>query len=798
MTTEPRTPLHTVELSPSASDVGGQKEKAFPVTAGTLAFLAVCLLLVAGLCRFSFYVLKNHRSAVARDDLVKTYVDVQPYGGRPKNTGYISLNARDRAAPAVFFDARKAKTPAVAAKFSENPKAPPAPVYASAPAEPAPSLRAVPAERLAPVADVPVSVAAVIPSAASEAGDKAVSLDDLLVSGTKILEEAETKIADIVEAEDAFAYDEAKAAAFMTPKEQKKAVPPLPPDVAAPDKAPFTPAVRKKNAERTVWLDVAALRRALKIKEDTSKKTAVAAAAKEKRLKENDALLKMGGAKQTASLKTDVVSDVVPETAPAKKTQTAAVVKDAPFPGTETLNAVGKAADPKVRETVRSKIAQAQKKANDAFSGAEGLWKIAVANGKPKNKLAVKTAEKADEKIVAIKNLAREENAGEQTPKDYMEVRNDLPNGGETVIYRNGRPHKVFNSGDEEAKTALAEAKTGKESSLNWMDRQQAAVWTSMSQSDVPSVWTVSSDEKKHDPEAAKAFKVADVSEPAAKAPKTEEPDVVTSAEVRIVGEEKKPEAKKSPLLLPLGSSAPVSTAAPLPAAAMPASVTPQTAAPAPMTLPALPQPAAAEEEAGETEAEDDSIVGKIKSLFGTSGEAPALPSLGSGTASSLPDLNKKKKASEKKKSSARKQRKDSSSSVREDAFARMESNAKRNDENDLPSELRLTFKPGNAELTSSSVKWIKAFGNRAKKDIQRGIEVRMSNQIRDIQEKRFAIIRSILLGTGMEPTQLFPVMTNRTPHTIVLRAFDIPEEGYEEYTSSGDGVEERIYYRQW
>ena len=127
-----------------------------------------------------------------------------------------------------------------------------------------------------------------------------------------------------------------------------------------------------------------------------------------------------------------------------------------------------------------------------------------------------------------------------------------------------------------------------------------------------------------------------------------------------------------------------------------------------------------------------------------------------------------------------------------------MERNAKRNTENELPAELRLTFKPGNAELTSTSVKWVKAFGNRAKKDIQRGIEVRMSNQIRDIQEKRFAIIRSILLGTGMEPTQLFPVMTNRTPHTIVLRAFDIPEEGYEEYTSSGNGVEERIYFRQW
>lgn len=799
MTTEPQTLLHTADL-PASLSPGEEKEKTFSATAGTLAFFTVSLLLVAGLCRFSFYVLKNHRSAVARDDLVKTYVDVQPYGNRPKNADYIALNSLNRSAPAVFFDDRTNK----AVKKTENAassKKAPSPVYASLSAKPAvskPPLRAVPAERLAPVA-LPVSVSAVMSSPVPAVANEGIALDELIVSGIKILEDAETQVADIMETEDAFAYDEAKAAAFITPKDPKSAVPPTPPDVAVPDKAPFTPAVRKKNTEKTVWLDVAALRNALKEKEEKSKRTTLAAVENEKRKKENNALLNMGGTKQTASLKTDVASDVGAETEAVNKSQTVAVVKDAPFPGTETLKAVGRKENPKVKEAVRSKVALTQKKANSSFSEAHNLWKVAVANGKPKNKLAVKTPDTEEEKIVAIKNLAREESNGERAAEEYIEVRNDDKNDGETVIYRNGRPHKIFNTENAAEKTSLAEAKAQTPPPLSWMDRQQAAVWTSMSQSDVPSVWTMSSDEKTHAPEAAKAFKVADVSTPAANDTAQKDPDVVTSAEVRIVGEEKKPEAKKSPLLLPLGSSAPVSTAAPLPAAVMPVSTASKPAATAPaVSLPALPFPASVESGENSEKTADDSIVGKIKSLFGTSGEAPSLPSLGTGTASAMPDLNKKKETPKKKKNTTQKQSERTSSSVREDAFSRMESNAKRNGENDLPSELRLTFKPGNAELTSSSVKWVKAFGNRAKKDIQRGIEVRMSNQIREIQEKRFAIIRSILLGAGMQPTQLFPVMSNRTPHTIVLRAFDIPEEGYEEYTSAGDGVEERIYYKQW
>ena len=75
------------------------------------------------------------------------------------------------------------------------------PVQASvspAPAEHEPTLRAIPAKRLAPVVHAPISVAAV--SLKKEnIRDNAVSLDDLIISGTKILDDGDEKIAEAAE-----------------------------------------------------------------------------------------------------------------------------------------------------------------------------------------------------------------------------------------------------------------------------------------------------------------------------------------------------------------------------------------------------------------------------------------------------------------------------------------------------------------------------------------------------------------------------------------------------------------------
>lgn len=771
------TPRNNRESFPTPSEkTVGRGGSRLPVTAGTMLFFAVCLILIAGLCQFSFYVLKNHRSAVVRDDFIKTYVDVQPYAGPAAKSApsYIALNAPGTDAPAVFYAPEKESAPRkvpAAETFL-----PPAPVpdyaekrftgrrFAAAP---------VPAERRAPVPEKPILTAAVrLTPPAPVPAEEAVSIDDLISSGTTLLNEADDSLlsTETVFEEPAPVLPAPLPAAASPKAEEIRIAAAEPVKKEAP-----RPVKTRKTEEKTRWIDIAALRRAL---EETPPAPAVippskpedasAAALPERQFASlNHAELSDA---DTDSLKSAAVPTVSvppasdkPADRPAQDIKSA-VVQEVPFSGTETKKA--EAAPPAGKAPART----------EAEPSYESPWKIAAVNGKAKNPLAViKPETKA-----TIKNIAKDETP----PEEYMEVRNGTPAGdkGQAVIYRNGKVHKIYQLDGHENE----EQKQAGEKSLNWMDRQQAAVWTSMSQSDAPSVWTASSNEKSHNSEAAKAFKVADVTE--------EKPseDVITSAQVRVVGEEKKPEAKKDPLLLPLGPASPTSIAPlTLPSPTAPSAVLPP-GANLKTTSDPTPEAFKASDTASDAAAQgDDGLVNKIFSLFGKTDTPSGMPSIGAGSAeSSTPDLNRK---TETKKAVSKK-----SSTPKDNEKSTKTSKASPSRDDILPTELRLTFKPGSAEISTQSVKWIKAFGQRAKKDIQSAVEVRMSARDQDIQEKRFALIRSALIGAGMEDEQIVPVLTDRTPHTIVLRLYDRPEEGYEEYTSSGSGVEERMYYRQW
>ena len=91
-------PEKTMRAEPKQS-----REKRFPLSAGTALFLAFNFMLILGFCKFSFYVLKNHRDAVDRVALVGTYVDVQPAGALKERSPYIKTASGGSVAPAPFF-----------------------------------------------------------------------------------------------------------------------------------------------------------------------------------------------------------------------------------------------------------------------------------------------------------------------------------------------------------------------------------------------------------------------------------------------------------------------------------------------------------------------------------------------------------------------------------------------------------------------------------------------------------------------------------------------------------------------
>ncbi len=782
-------------------------KKNYPVSVGTVVFLVFSFLLIVGFCKFSFYVLKNHRSAVDRDVLVKTYVDVQPYSGRrTEKSSYIVLRNQDKTAPAPFFvrpklpeDNKKTKTDS--SLFEPAPQ----PVLAAAAQKPAVLTPTAKTVKRPPVIR---TAAAVIPDASKQNKEKEsavanaltedVPLDHLMTSGLTLLAKSDESI---MASEFLLQEDPEEAPKTEKPEQQrtplttavvdqgksKSVTVRQKPKSEEKKKLPAKKAEKKKQSlPQTRWVDIAQLRRQLSVQTEIKKNDIK----KDDIRKKNAALLEMNDSRQTAFLNTQITSDVAPQTAPSavlqkgndKKTEKqkapesqpisqkadslqqnaiqTAVVQDIPFAGTAETPQTAKS----VKET------------SFLAGDSPSLWKIAKARGKPKNTLAPKHEETETKEATG-------ETAGEKTEKVSETA---SVNNKPMIIYRDGEVSAVIQNEPQK--------------SLNWLDRQQAAVWTSMSQSDTPSVWSPAADATGA-ADRAKAFRVAEeqtttpqktenapASTPTGEAPQD---NVINSQPVRIVGEEQKPQAKTDPLLLPLGAPAPSTTS---PATPAPAAAPVIAAGPPPKVNPgglsaALSSPTKTETE--EKKDNDNGLVDKLFSFFGKA-ETDSLPNIGSGTPadSSEKDKNKDKKNASK----IGKQKTDGTTALRPSERPVTQ----QTDRQIVPTELRLTFKPGSSEMSAQSVKWVKAFGQRAKKDIQNAVEVRMSNIDPDLQEERFALIHSTLTGVGMEDVQVIPVLTDRTPHTIVLRMIVLPEEGYTEYTTEAGGIKERLYYKKW
>lgn len=335
------------------------------------------------------------------------------------------------------------------------------------------------------------------------------------------------------------------------------------------------------------------------------------------------------------------------------------------------------------------------------------LWKIAKARGKPKNTLVTKEEETPEAMEKPAENIV----AAAAEPKQ------ERP----TVIYKNGKVSAVVSNQPQK--------------SLNWLDRQEAAVWTSMSQSDTPSVWSAAADAQTAATDRAKAFRVADEQpapsgNTAEETPQNTESNIINSLPVRIVGEEQKPEAKTNPLLLPLGTPMPVpaggsATAVPAAAPVIPAGLPPKVN-PDGLSEALLPAAQANTEKTKQNE-EESGLVNKLFSFFGKSDTSTPLPSVGSGTAPAAQQEKEKGKSATNGAKSETNAKKSSQSAEQQQT--------KQPERQIVPTELRLTFKPDSSEMSAQSVKWIKAFGQRAKKDIQNAVEVRMSNIDPDLQE---------------------------------------------------------------
>ncbi len=88
-----------------------------------------------------------------------------------------------------------------------------------------------------------------------------------------------------------------------------------------------------------------------------------------------------------------------------------------------------------------------------------------------------------------------------------------------------------------------------------------------------------------------------------------------------------------------------------------------------------------------------------------------------------------------------------------------------------LPSELKLNFQPGRAEISGQTLRWLKAFSETASAD-NTYLQVRLDAATpADIQRKRLNLLYSIFINNGVSPKKIDTVFAPTEPNAFVIRS---------------------------
>lgn len=114
-----------------------------------------------------------------------------------------------------------------------------------------------------------------------------------------------------------------------------------------------------------------------------------------------------------------------------------------------------------------------------------------------------------------------------------------------------------------------------------------------------------------------------------------------------------------------------------------------------------------------------------------------------------------------------------------------------------MPTEIRLSFQPGKAEISGQTLRWLQAFAAKAAETPNAVLEIRVDGSgAPDLQQRRINLLYSILTHKGVEYSKINAVFTSRDPNSFVLRSVvggdDLKGE------KGKIGVKHRSDYIQW
>ncbi len=115
-----------------------------------------------------------------------------------------------------------------------------------------------------------------------------------------------------------------------------------------------------------------------------------------------------------------------------------------------------------------------------------------------------------------------------------------------------------------------------------------------------------------------------------------------------------------------------------------------------------------------------------------------------------------------------------------------------------IPKEMKISFLPDSADLSTQAFKWIKAFSYNPQRTVGSAVEVRLSPNNLDLQSRRFALIKGALLSNGLAPRQIRFVFTDRDADTVILRNIELPEEQEIFYQTGKNGKISQQIIQKW
>ena len=116
-----------------------------------------------------------------------------------------------------------------------------------------------------------------------------------------------------------------------------------------------------------------------------------------------------------------------------------------------------------------------------------------------------------------------------------------------------------------------------------------------------------------------------------------------------------------------------------------------------------------------------------------------------------------------------------------------------------LPIEMRLAFQPGRAEISGQTLKWIRAFADKAKKDETTALEIRINGtNFQELQQKRLTLLSNILAHDGVIPEKVNTIFTDREPNSFIIRTIKVNNKPKFGATRGNKPVSNSRRYQHW